>query len=218
VELLDPTMLEPTERVDTRRDGDGQWWSLHLGDEVRPAVVRTWPIAPVDLQALKDYAAVETSAADAWFEEETEIFYRPRDPYRRVDILESGRRVRVEIDSTVVAETRRPRLVLETGLPEQWYIPRPDINWTCLSDSEMQSYCQYKGKARYWDVTIGGQTYEAMAWSYEEAIVAASALAGLVGFPRTHASIKTFVNDELLNRATYSPDWHSPSLAIGKQP
>lgn len=118
----------------------------------------------------------------------------------------------------VVAESQRPRLVLETSLQVQWYIPRPDINWTYLSDSEMQSYCQYKGKARYWGVTIGGQIYEAMAWSYEETIVEASALAGLVGFPRTHASVKTFVNDELLSQTTYSPDWHSPSLAVGKHP
>jgi uncharacterized protein (DUF427 family) len=218
VALLAPTMLEPAGRVASKRDSDGQWWSLRTGDEVRRAVVRTWPTAPADLPALKDYAAVETAAVDAWFEEDTEIFYRPRDPYRRVDVLESSRWVRVEVDSVVVAETRRPRLVLETGLPEQWYIPRSDIDWAYLSASEMQSYCQYKGRARYWDVTLGGQTYAAMAWSYEEAIVAAADLAGLVGFPRTHASVKTFVNDELLNQTAYSPDWHSPSLAVGKHP
>jgi uncharacterized protein (DUF427 family) len=149
VELLDPTMLEPVEPVETRGNQDGQWWSLCIGAEVRPAVVRTWPTTPTDLPSLKDYAAIEMAGADAWFEEDTEIFYRPRDPYRRVDILESSRRVRVEVDGVVVAETQRPRLVLETSLPVQWYIPRPNINWTYLSDSEMQSYCQYKGKARY---------------------------------------------------------------------
>jgi uncharacterized protein (DUF427 family) len=94
------------------------------------------------------------------FEEDTEIFYRPCDPYRRVDILESSRRVRVEVDGVVVAETQRPRLVLETSLPVQWYIPRSDINWVYLSASETESYCQYKGKARYWDVAMGEQTWE----------------------------------------------------------
>lgn len=101
-------------------------------------------MVPADLPILKEYAAIEMAAADAWYEEDTEVFYKPRDPFRRVDILESSRQVRVEVHGVVVAETRRPRLVLETGLPEQWYIPRPDTNWAYLTGSHMQSRCQYR--------------------------------------------------------------------------
>lgn len=216
MELLDPKMLEVAE--DAGKHGDGQWWSLRIGEGVRSAVIRTWPTTPADLPSLKNYAAIDMAAADTWFEEDTEIFFKPRDPYRRVDILESSRLLRVEVDGVVVAQTRRPRLVLETSMPVQWYSPRTDINWAYLSNSDSESYCQYKGGARYWDVTIRGQTYEAMAWSYQNTVVEASALTGLVGFPRTHASVRTFVDDELLNQTIYSPDWHSPSLAVGKQP
>ena len=214
--LLDQNLLEAAE--DVSKNGDGKWWSLRFGDVVRPAVARTWPTAPADLPFLKNYVAIDMAAADDWFEEDTEIFVQPRDPYRRVDILESSRSLRVEVDGVVVVQTRRPRLVLETSMPVQWYSPRADIKTAYLSESPMQSYCQYKGRARYWDVTISGETYQAMAWSYQDAVLEASALTGLVGFPRTHASVKTFVDDELLNQAAYSPDWHSPSLAVGKHP
>ena len=213
---LDPNLLETAE--DASKHGDGQWWSLRTGDGVRPAVARTWPTAPADLPFLKNYVAIDMAAADAWFEEDTEIFFKPRDPYRRVDILESSRSLRVEVDGVVVVHTRRPRLVLETSMPVQWYSPRADTKMAYLFESPLQSYCQYKGRARYWDVTISGETYQAMAWSYQDAVLEASALTGLVGFPRTHASVKTFVDDELLNQAAYSPDWHSPSLAVGKHP
>ncbi len=213
---FEPKLLETAKDVSKR--GDGKWWSLSFGDIVRPAVARTWPTAPADLPFLKNYVALDMAAADEWFEEDTEIFFKPRDPYRRVDILESSRSLRVEVDGVVVVQTQRPRLVLETGLPVQWYSPRADIKMDCLTDSPTQSYCQYKGRARYWDVTVGGQTHQAMAWSYQDTVVEASALTGLVGFPRTHASVKTFVDDDLLTQTTYSPDWHSPSLAIGKHP
>ncbi|MDJ0757279.1 MAG: DUF427 domain-containing protein [Ardenticatenaceae bacterium] len=212
LDLLDPTMLKP---FGGKKIGqDGRWWSLQTERDLRPGVVRTWPDPPADLPILHHYAVVEMAAADAWFEEDTEVFNRPRDPYRRVDILESSRYIRIEIDGLTVAESRRPRLVLETGLPPQWYLPRPDIDWHFLAASIVESRCQYKGKARYWDVTTGEQTHKALAWSYQETVIEAAALFGLVGFPRTRAEVKTFVDGQLQPQTFYSPDWHSPSMAF----
>jgi uncharacterized protein (DUF427 family) len=54
---------------------------------------------------------------DHWYEEEEEIFIHPRDPHERVDALPGSRHVRVEIDGRVVADTHRPVLLFETGLP-----------------------------------------------------------------------------------------------------
>jgi uncharacterized protein (DUF427 family) len=54
---------------------------------------------------------------DAWYEEDEEVFVHPRDPYHRVDILESSRRVTVRVNGEVVAQTERPKILFETGLP-----------------------------------------------------------------------------------------------------
>ena len=212
VNLLDPDLLTPT--VQSNRNGDGQWWGIANSHKANVPVVRTWPIAPNDLPILHAYATVEFTAVDAWFEEDKEVFYKPRDPFRRVEILESSRTVRVEVDGVVVAESNHPRLVLENGMPEQWYLPRADVNWAHLQEAEMLTYCQYKGRARYWDVNVGADSYESLAWSYEETVVEATAMAGLVGFPRTNTAVKTFVNGLQLESTSYSPDWHSPSMAI----
>ena len=47
---------------------------------------------------------------------EEEVFVHARDPYTRIDVLDSSRQVRILVDGAVVAETDRPRLLLETGL------------------------------------------------------------------------------------------------------
>jgi uncharacterized protein (DUF427 family) len=68
---------------------------------------------------------------DARFEEDEQVFTRPRDPHTRVDILPSSRHVRVEVEGVTVAESTSPRLLFETGLPGAATCPRPTFGWTC---------------------------------------------------------------------------------------
>src|SRR6266851_3221566 len=85
-----------------------------------------WTYADVDGEhaELHDYIAFEWRKVDAWYEEDDEVFVHPRDPYHRVDVLNSSRHVKVVIAGQVVAETRRPRLLFETGLRTRYYIPK----------------------------------------------------------------------------------------------
>jgi uncharacterized protein (DUF427 family) len=57
---------------------------------------------------------------DHWYEEDEEVFIHPRDPYHRVDVLKSSRHVKIRVDGEVVAETDRPRILFETGLPPRY--------------------------------------------------------------------------------------------------
>lgn len=92
---------------------------------------------------------LEFGAMDAWFEEESQIYVHPRDPYKRVDILPSTRKVRVEVDGTVVAESVAGGMFLfETGLPTRYYLPRTAADWALLSASETVTACPYKGEAK----------------------------------------------------------------------
>lgn len=61
-----------------------------------------------------------------------------------MDVLPSSRHVRVEFNGTVLAETRRPRFLLETGLRRRTYIPKTDCNPEFLVDSQTTTQCPYK--------------------------------------------------------------------------
>jgi uncharacterized protein (DUF427 family) len=97
---------------------------------------------------------------DAWFEEDEEVFVHPRDPYHRVDVLESSRHVRVSVDGEVVAETDCPMVLFETGLPPRYYIPPEDVREDVLVPSDKQTQCPYKGIASYHSVKVGDETAE----------------------------------------------------------
>ena len=90
---------------------------------------------------------------DRWLEEDEEVGGHPRDPYHRVEVLNSSRHVVVSLDGVTLAESRRPVLLFETSLPTRYYLPEEDVNAEALEPSRAHSFCPYKGKAdRYWSV------------------------------------------------------------------
>jgi uncharacterized protein (DUF427 family) len=130
------------------------------------------------LAALMGYVVLDFAAFDAWYVEDERIFGHPRDPYHRVDVRQSSRPVRIEVDGAVVAETTRARLVVETNLPLRFYLPREDVRGELHPGSRGSTYCPYKGRASYW--SLGG--HEDVAWSYEQPLPDAVAITGLVAF------------------------------------
>ncbi len=70
---------------------------------------------------------------NAWYEEDEQVFVHPKDPYHRVDVLASSRRVKVTVNGEVVAETERPKILFETGLPPRYYIPEEDASGDVLA-------------------------------------------------------------------------------------
>src|SRR5262245_6310746 len=76
-----------------------------------------------------------------WFEENEPIIGHPRNPYVRVDALRSHRHVKIEIDGLVLAETRSPVLLFETGLPTRYYFDRTDVSFDRLHFSSTQTVC-----------------------------------------------------------------------------
>jgi len=121
-------------------------------------------------------------AMDAWFEEDTEVYIHPRSPYVRVDALASSRHVRVEIDGVTVAESNRPTLLFETGLPTRYYLPQTDVDAAYLSSSDSSTGCPYKGTARYWNVTVDGTEHTDLVWGYDAPLAESAPVAGLMCF------------------------------------
>ncbi|NIJ39645.1 uncharacterized protein (DUF427 family) [Sphingopyxis panaciterrae] len=62
------------------------------------------------------------------------------------------------------------------------YFPRAAVDAALLSDSDMTSFCPWKGVAHYHHVTVGGVVNEDAAWYYPEPKEAASAIRGRIAF------------------------------------
>ncbi|MGB8360904.1 MAG: DUF427 domain-containing protein [Acidimicrobiia bacterium] len=119
---------------------------------------------------------------DHWFEEDEEVFVHARDPYTRIDILPSGRRVRVEVDGVTVADSTNGSFLYETHLPTRYYLPKTDIRMDLLTATDLATACPYKGRARYWSVTVGGETHENVAWAYDSPLPESQKILGLISF------------------------------------
>lgn len=107
----------------------------------------------------------------------------------------SSRRVRVMVDGEAIAGSTRAVRVLETGHPPVWYIPPDDVRMDLLDNSETSTFCEWKGTASYWTLTVGGRTVEDVAWSYEEPIPAFEPLRGYLAFYPSRVDA-CYVDDE----------------------
>lgn len=65
---------------------------------------------------------------DTWFEEDQPIYGHPKDPYKRIDILPSSRKITVKIDDVIVAESSNNMFLFETGLRTRFYMPKPSVS------------------------------------------------------------------------------------------
>jgi len=92
------------------------------------------------------------------------------------------RTVRIELGGVVIAESGRALRVLETSHPPTLYLPQDDIAAGVLAPAAGSSFCEFKGRAVYFDVAAGGRVAERAAWHYPEPDPAYAALLGHVSF------------------------------------
>jgi len=161
-DLLEPT----TTSSHCPRKGDAVYWSVVVGDQRRTDAVWAYPTPLDSVPELADLVAFWWDRVDAWFEEDEEVFKHARDPYKRIDVLQSSRHVEVFIDGVKVADTTRPRLLFETGLPTRYYIPRLDVRADVLLPSDTTSVCPYKGTAHYHSVALPDRVATDIVWYY----------------------------------------------------
>ena len=134
------------------------------------------PIADLENTVAFKFRAFE------WYEEDEPIYVHPRDPYTRIDILQSSRHVEVYMAGTKVADTTQPRLLFETGLPTRYYIPATDVRMDLLSHSDLRTECPYKGTAHYYNATIDGETLENLIWWYPAPVAESQNISGYLAF------------------------------------
>jgi uncharacterized protein (DUF427 family) len=205
-ELFEPTGLE----THCPFKGDARYWSLRVGDRIAENVVWNYP-EPLDgAPDLSELVSFYWEPLDHWYEEDEEVFVHPRDPFHRIDVLPTSRRVRVSLDGTELADTTNAKVLHETGLPPRWYIPREDVRFEALTEAEgIQTRCPYKGiTSGYWSA---GDT-EAVAWTYDETLPEVAPIEGHIAFFNERVDIEVdgeseerpdspFAGDDWLKRA-----------------
>lgn len=154
---------------------DGVALDVRVADSNRDATA----FAPADPD-LHTYVVLDFDAFDAWFEEDERLVAHPRDPYHHVEVRPSSRHVRIERDGRLLAESVRPTLVLETGLPTRFYLPRDDVR-ADMRRSDRATACAYKGHAIYWAFGDDSDGVD-LAWAYPDPLPGVTRLADLVAF------------------------------------
>jgi uncharacterized protein (DUF427 family) len=82
----------------------------------------------------------------------------------RITTRQGTERVRVELEGTVLAESDRPVVLTETGLPDRYYLPREDVRMDLLTPSGTTTHCPFKGDASYFSADGADDAF----WVYED--------------------------------------------------
>lgn len=103
--------------------------------------------------------------------------------YPRPPRLEpSERHVRVEAGGVTIADASEALRLLETSLAPSWYLPPSAVRMDLLEPVAGQTFCEWKGVARYFDIVVGTRRFERAAWTYPDPSARYGALAGHVSF------------------------------------
>jgi uncharacterized protein (DUF427 family) len=149
---------------------------------------------------LNDLVKIDFASVDKWFEEDTPIYVHPKDPFKRIDILQSTRPIRVKVGGKTIADTTSSAHLYETGLPCRYYLPLTCIDATVLRPSTTRTACPYKGEAEYYHVEVDGKVYEDVVWYYNRPLLESARIEGLVCFYNEKVEIE--VDGELLETPT----------------
>jgi len=160
--------------------GDAELYDVRVDGAAAAGAARRYPDSP--LEAIRGLVRFEWAAMDEWMEEDELVYTHPRDPYHRVDILASSRHVRIEVDGVTVAESARPVILFETGLPPRYYLPLTDVRTDLLTPSATVTHCPYKGTATYWSVDTGHGARPDLVWAYRAPFAESQKVAGLACF------------------------------------
>ena len=184
-------LLEATDHTtECPARGEARYWNVSSGDGKAENAAWSYHQPPEDIPDISNLLSLDWKAMDAWFEEDEEVFVHPRDPYHRIDVRESASHVEVRLGDTVLADSRRPVLLFETGLPVRYYLPRLDVRTGLLEFRKKKTACPYKGvTAAYWrigdlssDEEDPSGDEQDLAWCYQRPLSGMEKIAGRIAF------------------------------------
>ena len=184
---VSPKALERSEHTTRHPDlGLTSWYIVKAGE--RQAARAAWQHVELPSYAseLRERIAFAWRAMDAFYEEDERILGHAADSYHRIDIRQASRRLVVRYQERIVADTKRPLVLYESGFAPRWYVRHADIDESALTFVEHQTFCPYKGLCSYYDI---GDARLA-AWSYREAYPEVGRISGLMSFEPDIVSVQ----------------------------
>ncbi|BBY24415.1 DUF427 domain-containing protein [Mycobacterium stomatepiae] len=158
--------------------GDTQWFTVRVGKHEAQHAAWQHVELPRHAAVLDGRVAFAWRGMDAFYEEDERIVGHAADAYHRIDIRSTSRHLVIRDGDRVVADTRHPLALYESGFAPRWYVPRNDVDESALESVDGQTFCPYKGIASYYDV---GERKRA-AWSYVNAWTEVERVSNLVSF------------------------------------
>jgi len=109
---------------------------------------------------------------------EESVWDYPRPP----KLSKDSRTVEVKWMDQTIAKTTASVRVLETASPPTFYLPPDDVKTEFFEKATGSSFCEWKGRATYWNITVNGNTLHKAAWSYENPTPPFKGIAGYFSF------------------------------------
>ncbi|KAL8786178.1 MAG: hypothetical protein Q9213_002948 [Squamulea squamosa] len=158
------------------------------------------PIGDDDIVSLVTYKGLTRTDSttlmftkDAWFEEDQPIYQHPKDPYKRIDILPSTRKITVKVHGVVIAESTLNMFLFETMLRTRHYMPQTAINWQYTTHSPTVTKCPYKGTAEYYNIVVDGDEIKDAIWWYRHPTRESALIEGMACF--YNEKVDVYVDD-----------------------
>lgn len=94
---------------------------------------------------------------------------------------ESHKHIQVVFNGVVIADTHRAKRILETSHPPVYYIPPEDVQLgQYFTPTSRSTFCEWKGAASYYTITVGNKTASQAAWYYRQPTHPYEALANYI--------------------------------------
>jgi len=103
--------------------------------------------------------------------------------YPRPPRLEpTPKRILIKTAGITIADSTDAWRVLETSHPPVYYIPPEDVRMDCLIGSRGTTYCEWKGRASYYDLVLPDIRVDSAAWYYPDPVEAFESIRGHLAF------------------------------------
>ena len=102
----------------------------------------------------------------------------PRPP--RLEL--SDKRIQIIFNGVTIADTKRAYRVLETSHPPVYYLPPEDIEMRYVVKGNGRSFCEWKGQAGYYSLSVNGKIAVNVGWYYPNPTPNFAAIKNYVAF------------------------------------
>ena len=119
--------------------------------------------------------------------------------YPRPPRLErTEKHLKIIFNGEIIAETNCAFRVLETSHPPVYYFPPEDVRMEFLTESAgNSSFCEWKGRAGYYDLEVGEKTVKNAAWFYPNPTKGFAEIENFIAFYPSKMDA-CYVDDELV--------------------